>query len=127
MKYLILVILSFCTLGAFGQVKNYEDQWKKVDELIRKKNLPKSALEEVKKIYALAKKEAQDAQVIKALVYMSNLQQENREDNITNSITDIEKEISISKEPVVSILKSLEAGMYWQFFQQYRYQLYNRT
>ena len=34
------------------------------------KGLPKSALEEVKKIYTLAKAEKQDAQVIKALVYI---------------------------------------------------------
>ena len=41
----------------------------------------KSAFAEVKKIYALAKKEKQDAQIIKALVYMAGLQRETREDN----------------------------------------------
>ena len=42
---------------------------------------------EVKKIYQLAKKEKQDAQVIKSLVYMTGLQTENREDNEVFSIS----------------------------------------
>jgi len=37
-------------------VKNYKKEWKNVDELITKKKLPKTALMEVKKIYARAKK-----------------------------------------------------------------------
>ena len=53
-----------------------------------------------KKDYTLAKKEKQDAQVIKSLVYMTGLQTENREDNEIFSIAEIEKEIAVSKEPV---------------------------
>ncbi|MBK5273230.1 MAG: alpha-2-macroglobulin, partial [Bacteroidia bacterium] len=82
---------------------------------------------EVKKIYALAKKEKQDAQIIKSLVYMSDLQQENRENNQVFSINEIEKEIAESNEPVTSILNGLLAGMYWSYFQQHRWQFYNRT
>ncbi len=107
-------------------LKNYTAEWKKA-EAFAKKNLPKSALTEVKKIYALAKKEKQDAQVIKALVYMTGLQSETREDNEVFSIKEVEKEISTSKEPVASILKSLLAQMYWNYFQDQRWQLYDRT
>ena len=103
-KILLLLIFSslFFTKNAFAQViKNYEAQWKKVDELIQKKNLPKTALEEVKKIYTLAKKEKQDAQVVKSLVYSISLQQKNREENAIQSIREIEKEITVNKEPAV--------------------------
>src|SRR4051812_19528589 len=61
----ILIYVCFNLIGmenASGQVKNYEAQWKKIDELVQKKQLPKSALEEVKKIYTQAKTEKQDAQ-----------------------------------------------------------------
>jgi hypothetical protein len=61
-------------------IKNYDAQWKIV-EGHQTKGLPKSALEEVEKIYQLAKKEKQDAQVIKAAVYMITLQAENQEDH----------------------------------------------
>src|SRR5215212_8743340 len=122
-----ILLLIFCSGELMAQVKTYSAQWKKVDELIQKKNLPKSALEEVKKIYALAKKEKQDAQIIKSLVYMIGLQQGNREDNGMQAIKEIEKEIVVNKEPASSILKSLLADLYWQYFQQYRWRLYDRT
>ncbi|TAL49583.1 MAG: alpha-2-macroglobulin [Chitinophagaceae bacterium] len=125
-SFIALILIS---LNNFSQtpVKNYLAQWKKVDELISKKNLPKSTLAEVKKIYALAKKEKQDAQVIKTVVYMIGLQQENRKENEMLGIKEIEKEIAASKEPVVSIFRSLLAEVYWNYFQQNRWKLYNRT
>ncbi len=107
-------------------VKTYTAEWKKAEAFV-KKNLPKSALAEVKKIYTLAKKEKQDAQVIKALVYITGLQSETREDNEVFSIKEVEKEITASSEPASSILKSLLAEMYWNYFQDRRWQLYNRT
>lgn len=107
-------------------VKNYEKEWKKVEEF-NKKNLPKSALAEVKKIYALAKKDQQDAQVIKSLVYMTGLQSETRENNEMLSIKEIEKEIPAAKEPASSLLKSLLAGLYQSYFENHRWQLYDRS
>lgn len=126
--FLTVSLFSLFTMNASSQqpIKNYEKEWKKVEGFVQK-GLPKSALTEVKKIYALAKKEKQDAQVIKSLVYMTGLQSENREDNEIFSIAEIEKEINVSKEPVASLLKSLLAGMYWNYYQQYRWQLYDRT
>jgi hypothetical protein len=107
-------------------VKNYTKEWAKVEEFIKKK-LPKSALVEVKKIYALAKKEKQDAQIVKALIMMSELQAETREEDQVLSIKEIEKEITISKEPVVSLLNSLLAEKYWNYYQRHRWEFYNRT
>ena len=127
-RYFVLFFASVLTaIPSFAQVKNYEAQWKQVDELVQKKNLLQSALAEVKKIYAQAKREKQDAQVIKALVYMIGLQQTNRENNQVQAIKEIEKEIAVTKEPSVSILKSLQAGLYWQYFQNHRWQLYDRS
>jgi uncharacterized protein YfaS (alpha-2-macroglobulin family) len=131
--FFLFVALACLFTNAIGQnpIKNYEKEWKRVEELT-KKNLPKSALTEVKKIYDLAKKDGstgspQDAQIIKSLVYMTGLQQENREDNEVLSIKEIEKEITTSKEPVTSILNSLLAEIYWNYYQQHRWQFYNRT
>ena len=93
--FLFATLFSLFTMNANSQgpIKKYETAWKKVEDHV-KKNLPKSALAEVKKIYQLAKKEKQDAQIIKSLVYITGLQTENREDNQIFSITEIEKEIS---------------------------------
>ncbi|MBL7764064.1 MAG: alpha-2-macroglobulin, partial [Chitinophagaceae bacterium] len=131
--FLTITLFNLTIMSASSQstIKNYDAEWKKVEGFV-KKGLPKSALTEVKKIYSLAKKDGtagspQDAQIIKALVYMTGLQQENREDNETTAIKEIEKEVAAAKEPAASILKSLLAEMYWNYFQNNRYQLYDRT
>ena len=80
--FLFITFTSFIAMNANSQqpVKNYEKLWKKV-EAFSKKGLPKSAMGELKNIYVLAKKEGQDAQVIKAMTYGISLQNETREDN----------------------------------------------
>jgi hypothetical protein len=125
---LALTLFTLIAMQTNGQtpIKNYTREWKKVNGLIDN-GLPKSASSEVKKIYDLAKKEKQDAQVIKALVYTIMLQRENREENEVFSITEVEKEIGSSKEPVSSLLKSLLAQLYYGYYQQNRWKLYNRT
>ena len=125
LPFLLLLIFNV-NAGSQAPIKNYEKEWKKVEDFVNK-GLPKSALTEVKKLYVLAKKDKQDAQVIKTLLYMGTLQAENRDDNEVFSITEVEKEVSISREPVVSILKTMLADMYWNYYQQHRWQLYNRT
>src|SRR6186997_2358617 len=131
LKTLSSLVILICILITNGYsqapVKTYQKEWKNVDELITKKKLPKSALAEVKKIYILAKKENQDAQIIKAVVYMIGLQSETREDNETLAIKEIENEIATAKEPVASIFRSLLAGVYLNYFQQHRWELYDRT
>ncbi len=92
-----------------------------------KKNLPKSALAEVKKIYAKAKSEGQEAQRLKALVYMVGLQQETREDHQVKSIRELETDLATTKEPARSILISIIARHYLDYFRQQRYRIYNRT
>src|SRR6187401_659560 len=58
---------------------------------------------------------------------MVGLQREAREDNESLAIEEIEKEIATAKEPVTSIFRSLLAGVYLSYFQQHRWQLYDRT
>ena len=126
-KILFFTIFLFSAGVINAQVKNYTAQWKKVDELIQKKNLPASALTEVRKIYALAKKEKQEAQVIKALVYMADLQSVNRENNTILSIRETEAELKTATGASAALLNSMLAGMYWQYLSNNRWKFYNRT
>jgi len=127
-QFSLATLVIFISMAARAQtVKTYAAEWKKIDELIQKQNLPKTALAEVKKIYALAKKEGQPAQVIKALVYRVNLQQQTVENSLALSIKELETELKTTSEPAASILKSLIATLYLQYYQQHRWQLYNRT
>src|ERR1041384_7464705 len=98
--------------------KTYDKEWRQVNELV-KKGLPKSALAQVKKLYQVAKKDKQDAQVIKSLIYITGLQEESADNEETKAIVDLEKETITANEPARSILNSLLAGLYWRYYQQH--------
>ena len=129
LKKLYLVISCCVTLSVVtAQNKpDYISGWKKIDSLINKRGLTGSALAEVNRIYTLAKKEKNDAQIIKALLYKMNLQEIKEEDAIQKNIQELEKEITTATEPSRSILNSIAAESHWNYFQQHRWQLYNRT
>lgn len=124
--FLLLIILFTCMKSNAQTIKNYETDWKTVESHISK-GLPASALVKVKEIYARAKADRQDAQLVKALIYMNRLQEENRENNELASIAGLEKEITESKAPVTALLNSYLAGVYQSYFNRNRYKLYNRT
>lgn len=126
--FLILTFTCLFVMKSNSQppVKQYANEWKKVEQFSQK-GLPKSALDEVKKIYALAKKEKQDAQLIKSLLYISGLQAETRENNDILSIREMEAELKTSKEPVTSLLKNIIAGMYLNYYEEERWELMDRT
>jgi Bacterial Alpha-2-macroglobulin MG10 domain/Alpha-2-macroglobulin family/MG2 domain len=121
-----LQLLPFA-LTAQQKMDSYTAAWKKIDSLISKKGLTKSALEEVKKIYARAKKEKEDAQLIKSLLYQLNLEEQIEEDAEQNGIKFLEKEIAAAEEPARSVMHSLIGQKYWQFAQNNRWVLYDRT
>lgn len=127
-RIIFSVLLLTLSITCFAQKSDtaYTAQWKKVDEFVNK-GLTKSALEEVNKIYATAKKAGNDVQIIKSLLYQLNLNQNVQEEAGVKNIATIEKEMSLSKQPAKSILQSISAQMYWNFFQQNRWRLYNRT
>lgn len=125
----LLFLFSFCLISsvkAQKPLKNFDSAWKSVQVLLDK-NLPKSALEKVRNIYTAAKIQKQDAQMIKALLYMTDIQRSLREDNMALSIKEFEKEINSSQQPVRSILQSITADLYLNYLQQNRYKFYNRT
>ncbi|WP_207514916.1 alpha-2-macroglobulin family protein [Longitalea luteola] len=124
---LICAALLVLVTNAQQRMKTYEREWKKIDSLIQKSGLTQSALAEVNQIYSLAKQEGNDAQVIKALLYRSELQQVREEDAFKKNIQQLETEIAASKDQVRAVLQSVTAQKYWNWFQLHRYQIYNRT
>ncbi|MGA2822682.1 MAG: alpha-2-macroglobulin family protein, partial [Bacteroidales bacterium] len=105
---------------------NYINQWKKVDSLSNL-GLPKSALIIVNKIYDQAKKEKNDPQYIKAVIFRLKLKADYREDAVAASIKEIQTEIKESHEPARQILNSILAEIYQTYYQNNRYRFQNRT
>jgi len=124
--FFIFFLFGSSVLNAQKTMNDYASQWKKVDDF-QKKGLTKSALGEVDIIYNLAKKNNNDPQIIKSLLFKITLQQNIQEDASVKSIDSLEKEIAVAKEPAKAILQSITAQLYWNYFQQNRYKLYQRT
>ncbi|MCO5237044.1 MAG: MG2 domain-containing protein [Chitinophagaceae bacterium] len=128
LKYFFLCTVPlFLFLQTKCQTKmNYEGAWEKADQL-NDKGLPKSAAQEVQKIYEQAKKDRNNGQLIKAVIFQINLEIPTSENGEEAAIRKIETEIKTASSPVKQILQSVAAKMYWNYFQNNRWKFYNRT
>lgn len=94
-----LIFCGFCFPKVSAQSKtDYDTRWVKIEQL-EKKGLTISALSEVEKIYTLSKKDKNEPQIIKSLLFKINLRQNIEEDASIKSIDSLEVEITSSKEP----------------------------
>jgi len=123
---ILTMILLFSTSLIAQTSDNYSKDWYKV-ESFEIDGLPKSALAEVEKIYKKAKKDKNDPQLVKTLLYISKFALTLEEDAQLNTILSLKKEAAASKFPTKNILESIIADIYWQYFQQNRWKFYNRT
>jgi len=124
----ILVTLCLSAVGLLAQpATNYDSKWKLIDSLINKKGLTQSAQEEVDRVYALAKKERNEPQQIKALVYRANLTVRTTDNGEVAAIQQLEKATAEVSQPAKSILQNILAGQYWSYLQHNRYRLQDRT
>jgi hypothetical protein len=95
---------------------DYAERWKKVDKLISEKGLNRSALSEVEKIYKLAKKEKKDVQMIKALIYMTELSSRIKEET-DHGLAMLLSELKTARAPVKQMLHSVVAGKYQHYLE----------
>jgi uncharacterized protein YfaS (alpha-2-macroglobulin family) len=128
LKYILCTIAIFFNFSIFSQIKmnDYPVQWKKVDAF-EKKGLTKSALKEVLSIYNLAIKENNGAQQIKSCMYQIKYRNMVEEDANVNNIFFIDTLIAKAKAPAKNILQSMQAELFWQYLQNNRWQIKNRT
>lgn len=127
MKQLTTILMIVCSIH-FSQAQDpsYDKLWKQVDEL-ESEGLPKSALELVEQISQQAKKEQNEPQYIKSLLFKSKYALILEEDAQLTIINDFKAEIANSQAPTQNVLENMLATMYWQYFQQNRWKFYNRT
>jgi hypothetical protein len=126
MLVIACLLLSASLLRAQTTAAGYDRKWRIVDSLLDKKGLPESALAEINRIYALARQEHNDGQQIKALVYRI-MAGKNKDEDDTVAIARLEAAVREAAQPARSILQSILAGAYWNYFQSRRWNLYNRT
>ena len=127
-NFFILVTVILFSQMAHSQKNNesYEILWKSVQQF-ENEALTKSALAVVQKISEKAKKEDNSSQIVKSLLYTSKYAMTLEEEAQLQIIKDFKEEIANTQSPTKNVLESYLANLYWQYFQQHRYQFYNRT
>ncbi|HLG02165.1 MAG TPA: MG2 domain-containing protein, partial [Bacteroidia bacterium] len=105
---------------------SYEKEWQRVDSL-QGKGLYKSAYDLSNQIYARAKKEDNSAQVVKALIHRFKFAGAYQENSQDNAIYDLQKELATSKYPLSPVIHSMLGELYWQYYENYRWQFQERS
>ena len=106
--------------------KDYSILWLRIDSL-RDKGLPKSALKLVNKIYAEAKTENNTNQIIKAFIYKLDFTTQYDDNAFEKNIYQLQEEIKTAKYPAKNLYHSILAQLYWQYYQNNKWKIMDRT
>jgi TonB-dependent SusC/RagA subfamily outer membrane receptor len=123
------VLLFTFSLGAVAQKTDtaFQREWLTIDTLIIQNDLTKTALARVDQIYKRAKQQQLPQQVVKSLLYRFTLEARVIDNNPDYSTNLLRTEIATSNDPAQrSILYSLLASQYERYYNQHRWNLYNR-
>ncbi|MGB1451240.1 MAG: alpha-2-macroglobulin, partial [Marinirhabdus sp.] len=121
----LLAALFFMTVLT-AQNNDYDAQWQNV-EALELEGKPKSALQVVEAISTEAKKEGNEIQLIKTLLFKSKFALVTEEGATLKVIQAFKTEIENARPPAKNVLENMLAKLYWDYFQTNRWKFYNRT
>ncbi|SFW80986.1 MG2 domain-containing protein [Chitinophaga sancti] len=121
--FILFFISTTSTMAQF----NYDNHWKKVQDLDNK-GLPKSALEEVNVIYRNALQQKNEGQLLKTLIFRIKYVNSKNENPATDDNLKVVDEQNVVFTPAVrAILQSMRAELLYHYLENNRSQLYSRT
>jgi hypothetical protein len=131
MRYLLLFCCLLMTTfladsAAPGPPTPFTAQWKQIDALLAKEQTA-TAAPLVEKIYQQARRENNAPAYVRALLYKIRLLENKENDADEKGIALLENDLKTAQFPARPILHSLLAGQYADYYNQHRYQLYQRT
>jgi uncharacterized protein YfaS (alpha-2-macroglobulin family) len=125
MKILFSISILLLSFSSWSQNK-FAAVWQQVDSL---SNLgqSQSVLDIVTRIYDQTKASNQADQFVKASIYRMKLEADFQEDYFEKAIERTQLEVQSAKTPVKQILHSMVADLYWQYYQNNRWQIHQRS
>ncbi|WP_052496351.1 alpha-2-macroglobulin family protein [Pedobacter lusitanus] len=125
---LCVTCILFFTAKTFSQkhLKTSDPSFFKVDSLAGKEK-PREALSLINSINERARKDGNTTLLIKSAMYRIMFQGYLEEAAFTSILKDLKEDIRLARQPEKSVLQSLLAETYWEYFQQNRYKIYQRT
>jgi hypothetical protein len=120
---LFVALLAFLVVDAAGP---RDDQWKKVTEAVNK-GLPKTAIERLQPIIDQAIRDKAYPEAIKAIGLKIALEGNIEGNKPEEKIVRMRAEIAKAPPEMVPAMEALLAHWYWQYFQQNRWRIMQRT
>jgi hypothetical protein len=133
---LAILLFSFIQSGVCQDIKGaagsgidgdkYSKLWRQVDSL-EKKGLPRSALKTVEEIYVWAKKDNEPVNFVKAVIHKLKYSSKIKEGSKGYGIEQVMVEADSAPFPVKQILHSMLADLYFQYYQDNRNEINDRS
>jgi len=105
---------------------SYDKEWLRVDSLSRL-GLYRSALDLTNQIYDKAKKENNSPQVVKAIMHRLKFEDTFVEGSEDRAIYSLREELKTAKYPLKPILHHMLGNLYWQYYENNRWTIYQRS
>jgi hypothetical protein len=123
-----LILWMGTSLCAQETETDFSKQWIEIDSLLGVSHLPKSALYKVNQVYELAEKQSNKIQQIKALLYRTAIENIVVETDINKNVSAFKLELGKTNDPNCrALLHVLIAKQYQKYFNDHRWQLYDRS
>ncbi|MBD2714627.1 hypothetical protein KBK19_06235 [Microvirga sp. STR05] len=100
--------------------------WKKIDQLLNKDQTT-SAAKLLEPLYLQARQRQDAPEYLRALLYKLQLLEAKEEESDVKAIALVEADLKTAQFPARPVLHSLLAQLYANYYDQHRYQLYDRT
>jgi len=108
-------------------LNDYDKEWKIIDSL-ESKELPKSALDQVEKLYQKVRLEKNQSQIIKCIIYRNKYLVKLEDTDPSLAIVRLENEVADEENEVAkSVLNSMLGQLYFIYAQNNQYKIRNRT
>jgi len=125
MRYFLALFFILSTGLSFGQPRaDYTGKWKEVDQLLREQGLTRTAITRVTEIHELARRENNQVQALKALIYLAELEPRLEEQGELSAIKKLEAQLKGASAPQKQLLHSVIGSKYHVYLQMNRWRLY---
>lgn len=127
-NFLFLIIILTFSFSMAQKKFDYNSKWKEI-ETKEANGLLKSVLPAVNSIYTQAKKDKNSQQIIRALLYQSKIAiaTSDEDDTEVQIVENFQKEISEAKGMEKSVLQSMLAELYFNYYRENQWKINQRT
>src|SRR5690606_17739962 len=127
-NFLFLIIILTFSFSMAQKKFDYNSKWKEIEKQ-EQDGLLKSVLPSVNSIYTQAKNDKNSQEIIRALLYQSKIAIATSDDDDTEVqiVENFQKEISEAKGMDKSVLQSMLAELYFNYYQEHQWEINERT